>query len=491
MGIEAFIPWLKDFCPKALGLFPLKQLKGFKVAIDAHYWCYTNVAIATREAVNKMSHNTLDLDRNELFKIFAKMFFDFTLSWLNNNIDIVFIFDGGKKYNAEGGVNLSAEKIKTILERREKRKEIADKIAASRENIMKTDELLRPPLIIAHKELLKKLVTVLPEEIEKLKELMTAAGLEWIQAKYDAEQLCSMLARESKVRAVFSGDTDNIVYGCPLLIREFEYHNISGEKVKMCTYVDFPTLLQELAKNGVSYEMFRDFCILCKCDYNEKIAGIGPKTAFKLIKAHGSIEGIEKVGAIKDIKPLNHIVCRSIFTEVKSDSLIVNLYKDTTPSPKYETGDTKDNKSLGGDQKMVVKSKPPQQPWVFSDNFYTLLWNYGLTQYKQYLNVAYESLSNYRSTASHPVIVSYLDAVNQKLEYQPKIKLNILTSNGTIQSSNNEDKKSVMVKLKIQPTTNEYQQKSSTAFSRAIEHTPIADPLAQLNDILKGVHLIS
>jgi flap endonuclease-1 len=37
---------------------------------------------------------------------------------------------------------------------------------------------------------------------------------------------------------------------------------------------------------------FIDLCILLGCDYSVSIDGIGPKTAFKLIKEHGSIEKI-------------------------------------------------------------------------------------------------------------------------------------------------------------------------------------------------------
>ena len=37
---------------------------------------------------------------------------------------------------------------------------------------------------------------------------------------------------------------------------------------------------------------FIDLCILCGCDYMEPIKGMGPKTALKLIREHGSIESV-------------------------------------------------------------------------------------------------------------------------------------------------------------------------------------------------------
>jgi len=46
----------------------------------------------------------------------------------------------------------------------------------------------------------------------------------------------------------------------------------------------------------MTQEEFIDLCILCGCDYTNTIAGMGPKTAYNLMKECGSIEKvIEKV----------------------------------------------------------------------------------------------------------------------------------------------------------------------------------------------------
>jgi flap endonuclease-1 len=42
----------------------------------------------------------------------------------------------------------------------------------------------------------------------------------------------------------------------------------------------------------MDYDQFVDLCILCGCDYADTIDGIGPVTAFKLIKNHGSLEKV-------------------------------------------------------------------------------------------------------------------------------------------------------------------------------------------------------
>lgn len=42
----------------------------------------------------------------------------------------------------------------------------------------------------------------------------------------------------------------------------------------------------------LTHSEFVDLCILCGCDYSVTIDGIGPMTAYKLIKEHRSIEKI-------------------------------------------------------------------------------------------------------------------------------------------------------------------------------------------------------
>ena len=42
----------------------------------------------------------------------------------------------------------------------------------------------------------------------------------------------------------------------------------------------------------MTYPQFVDLCILCGCDYTPTVDGIGPVTAFKLIKTHSTLENV-------------------------------------------------------------------------------------------------------------------------------------------------------------------------------------------------------
>ena len=51
--------------------------------------------------------------------------------------------------------------------------------------------------------------------------------------------------------------------------------------------IDVSTVLSSLQ---LSREQFVDFCVLCGCDYAQKLRGVGPKTALKLIVTHKTLE---------------------------------------------------------------------------------------------------------------------------------------------------------------------------------------------------------
>jgi len=44
----------------------------------------------------------------------------------------------------------------------------------------------------------------------------------------------------------------------------------------------------------LTYDEFVDLCILCGCDYTDTIDGVGPVTAYKLIKENKTIENVIK-----------------------------------------------------------------------------------------------------------------------------------------------------------------------------------------------------
>ncbi len=162
--------------------------------------------------------------------------------------------------------------------------------------------------------------------VDESKKLLDAMGIPYIQAPSEGEALAAQMARDRIVWASASQDNDSLLYNCPRMIRNL---SISGRR-RASRAKSFITISPELIdldlnlkRLGVTREQLIDIAMMIGTDYNDKIPRVGPKTALKLIKAHGSIEGVIKEGTHKIGFPYEEI--REIFlnpprVEVKSPS---------------------------------------------------------------------------------------------------------------------------------------------------------------------------
>lgn len=81
---------------------------------------------------------------------------------------------------------------------------------------------------------------------------------------------------------------DTLTFASPILLKHLTF----SEAKKMPVHeVNLAKALEGL---GLDMNQFIDLCILLGCDYMEPVKGIGPKTAFKLIKEYGSIEKVKE-----------------------------------------------------------------------------------------------------------------------------------------------------------------------------------------------------
>jgi flap endonuclease-1 len=78
------------------------------------------------------------------------------------------------------------------------------------------------------------------------------------------------------------------------MIRNLVGRRTSRSKSSKIIPLELIDLKENLQLLGITREQLIDLSILIGTDYNTKVKGVGPKTALKLIKKHGSIEEIEK-----------------------------------------------------------------------------------------------------------------------------------------------------------------------------------------------------
>jgi len=167
----------------------------------------------------------------------------------------------------------------------------------------------------------KRTIRVTKEHNEDCKKLLMLMGIPVIEAPSEAEAQCAQLCKDGQVYAISTEDMDSLTFGTPLLLRHLMAP--AAQKVAV-TEFDHAKVLQELE---LTEDQFIDLCILCGCDYTDKIAGIGPVRALSLIQKHKSIEKVLEnldPDKYKIPEPFPYHEARKLFKDpevLKGDSL--------------------------------------------------------------------------------------------------------------------------------------------------------------------------
>jgi flap endonuclease-1 len=126
------------------------------------------------------------------------------------------------------------------------------------------------------------------------KKLLDLMGLPWVQAPSEGEAQAAHMTKRGDADYCASQDYDSLLFGAPKLLRNV---TVSGRRKlpSKNIYVDVVPEVVELNNvlkdRGITYEQLIDIGILIGTDFNpDGIKGLGPKTALKLIKQHGTLE---------------------------------------------------------------------------------------------------------------------------------------------------------------------------------------------------------
>ncbi|NQT07813.1 flap endonuclease-1 [Candidatus Bathyarchaeota archaeon] len=125
------------------------------------------------------------------------------------------------------------------------------------------------------------------------KRLLDLLGVPWVQAPGEGEAQAAHMARKGDIWGSSSRDYDSLLFGTPRLVR---YLTIQGQEwlpSKGRARRLEPELIRLdsfLSHHGITREQLIDMSMLIGTDFNEGVKGIGPKTALKLIREHGSLE---------------------------------------------------------------------------------------------------------------------------------------------------------------------------------------------------------
>jgi len=133
------------------------------------------------------------------------------------------------------------------------------------------------------------------EMIADARRLLDLLGIPWVEAPEEAEAQAAYMAIQGDCWAAESKDFDTLLFGAPRMARfvgiagrEFLPSQGAFRKVEP-EVIDLAVMLKELS---LSRKQLVDAAILIGTDFNDGVKGIGPKTAVKLLRQHGSLEGL-------------------------------------------------------------------------------------------------------------------------------------------------------------------------------------------------------
>jgi len=251
-------------------ILTLNDLKGKSLAVDANNYLYQFLSlIRTRDGTPlKDSKENITSHLVGLMFRTTRLIHDF-------QIDLIFVFDGQPPA-------LKKEEIK-------KRRKQREKARLEWEEALKAQDYAKA----FSKAVMTSRLT--QNMIKDAKRLLTLLGIPHIQAPTEAEAQTAYMAMQSDVWAASSKDYDSILFGAPKLLRFLTIHGqeyLPSKRTARPLKPELITLRQLLLHYGISRSQLVDLAILVGTDFNEGIKGVGPKTALKLVKEYGRIEGL-------------------------------------------------------------------------------------------------------------------------------------------------------------------------------------------------------
>ncbi len=283
---------LRDLVPKTK--VELKNLNGKSVAIDAYNALYQFLAII------RQPDGTPLKDRSGRITSHLSGLFYRTVNLVELGIKVAYVFDG----------------VPPAL----KEVEIKRRAKVKAEALVKYERALKEGKMEDARSYAQMTSRLKDYMADDSKRLLTELGVPWIQAPSEGEAQAAYLTRKGDTDYCASQDYDSLLFGATVLMRNV---TISGRRKlpRKSVYIEvvpeIMKLAQVLKELEVTREQLIDIGILVGTDFNpDGVKGIGPKTALKLIKEHGSIE--ETIPTLKDAEfPAEPRRIREIFLNPK------------------------------------------------------------------------------------------------------------------------------------------------------------------------------
>ena len=257
---------LRNIVPKTV--VKLENLSGKSIAIDAYNALYQFLAII------RQPDGTLLEDRTGKVTSHLSGLLYRTSNLVEIGIKPIYVFDG----------------VPPVL----KEVEIKRRMKAKEEALVKYEQALaqgRVEEARMYAQATSRLKDYMEEDSKRFLSLM---GIPWIQAPSEGEAQAAHITKRGDSDYCASQDYDSLLFGAPTLIRNLTVsgrRKLPGKNVYIDVVPEVVELNNVLKDCGINYEQLIDVAILIGTDFNpDGIKGLGPKTALKLVKEHGTLE---------------------------------------------------------------------------------------------------------------------------------------------------------------------------------------------------------
>jgi hypothetical protein len=226
MGIKYLNKFLLEKCKKSsIRKIHFSELESKTIVIDTSIYLYK---FAAEDALLENFYLLISLFRKY-------------------NITPVFIFDGRPPI----------EKRQLLIQRRIEKRDAEEKYAELQKKLELIDAV--DDLLLKELDYLKKQSTMITyDNIQDVKDLMTAYGVTYLCAEGEADALCVQIAK-TNAWGCMSDDMDMFVYGCPRVFRNLNMANCS------LLYYDTQSILKDL---NLDIGAFREIAVLSGTDYS-------------------------------------------------------------------------------------------------------------------------------------------------------------------------------------------------------------------------------
>jgi len=173
----------------------------------------------------------------------------------------------------------------------------------------------------------KRAMFVNDEMIRSSRQLITLFGLPIVDAPHDGEAQTAYMVKKGDGFVTAVRDWDAFLYGAPRIVMDLKLSPNPYYKPR------FYELDAFLFRAELTIEQLIDVGILIGTDFNPGgVTGIGPKTAYKLIKRYGSLDNLIKSSKIKWRFDVSYLEIREIYLNPP----INNNYKIEFSEPKFD-----------------------------------------------------------------------------------------------------------------------------------------------------------